>query len=147
MIAKIRKLQARFFFYVHLVVLVATWSLPLATFNYQNCQKSQKCVQRVFRSLPQLPATTKIVQISKRVTWVANYHQLPSATKFVHRESNCLWVISESVQLIGSYLSYLQLHFFANFSKVCTWQLATFSYLELPISTIFRKVCTWQLAT
>ena len=70
------------FFYVHWVVLVATWSLPPATFNYQNCQNSQKCVQRLSRSLPQLPATTKIVQISKSVYWVANYHQLPSATNF-----------------------------------------------------------------
>ena len=73
------------FFYVHWVVLVATWSLPPATFNYQNCQNSQKCVQRLSRSLPQLPATTKIVQIFKSVYWVANYHQLPelpSATIF-----------------------------------------------------------------
>ena len=33
------------FFYVHLDVLVATWSLPPATFNYQNHQIFQKGVQ------------------------------------------------------------------------------------------------------
>ena len=40
------------FFYVHLDVLVATWSLPPATFSYQNIQILQKGVQRLSRSLP-----------------------------------------------------------------------------------------------
>ena len=40
------------FFYVHLDVLVATWSLPPATFNYQNRQILQKGVQGPSRSLP-----------------------------------------------------------------------------------------------
>ena len=41
-----------FFFYVHLDVLVATWSLPPATFSYQNIHIPQKGVQRLSRSLP-----------------------------------------------------------------------------------------------
>ena len=77
------------FFYVHWVVLVATWSLPPATFNYQNCQKSQKCVQRFSRSLPQLPATTKIVKISKSVygqLLTTSYLQLPYFSEIVGRK-------------------------------------------------------------
>ena len=43
---------AWFFFYVHLDVLVATWSLPPATYSYQNHPIPQKGVQRLSRSLP-----------------------------------------------------------------------------------------------
>ena len=116
------------FFYVHLVVLVATWSLPPATFNYQNCQNSQKCVQRLSRSLPQLPATTKIVQIFKSVYWVANYHQLPSATIFfflncIDRQlpqlpsTTFLGHFFESVYLVASYLQLPGTTYFHGFQK------------------------------